>query len=366
MQKVLFLPLLQMASGHHQVADALICSLEKRAPEILCKKIEFLSYVNERIEKMVTRTYMKWIYYAPQAYEQTYKHFACKSSHAGNYQLQWYERLFEKKMEQLLEEEQPDLLVCTHAFPSFLVSRLKEKQKIFTPVINIYTDFFINNIWGRSGIDYHFVPTSLLKEELMGKYNIAGEQIYVTGIPVDECFEKGKKHANSFPPYPILISGGSNGLGDIRLLLQKLKHATDFHFIVLCGKNEKLVQSLTSWGVKHIQPFPFVSSRKEMNRLYEWATAVITKPGGITVSEALCKNLPIFIHSALPGQEEVNLRYLVSQQLAQQLDPASSYEKQLLNILNNKQERNHWHHRIHTYHKSKEAVAWQKILDLLK
>ncbi|MED4731259.1 hypothetical protein P9597_24605, partial [Aneurinibacillus migulanus] len=84
-----FFTTLQMASGHHQVADALICSLEKRAPEILCKKIEFLSYVNERIEKM----------------------------------------------EQLLEEEQPDLLVCTHAFPSFLVSRLKEKQKIFTPLI---------------------------------------------------------------------------------------------------------------------------------------------------------------------------------------------------------------------------------------
>ncbi|KIV49949.1 MGDG synthase family glycosyltransferase [Aneurinibacillus migulanus] len=86
MQKVLFLPLLQMASGHHQVADALICSLEKRAPEILCKKIEFLSYVNERIEKI----------------------------------------------EQLLEEEQPDLLVCTHAFPSFLVSRLKKTKNLYT------------------------------------------------------------------------------------------------------------------------------------------------------------------------------------------------------------------------------------------
>jgi processive 1,2-diacylglycerol beta-glucosyltransferase len=59
MQKILFLPLLQMASGHHQVADDLIRSVEKRAPEILCRKIEFLSYIDKWMEKLVTGIYMK-------------------------------------------------------------------------------------------------------------------------------------------------------------------------------------------------------------------------------------------------------------------------------------------------------------------
>ncbi|WP_047155241.1 MGDG synthase family glycosyltransferase [Aneurinibacillus tyrosinisolvens] len=366
MQKVLFLPLLQMASGHHQVADALIYSLEKRAPEISCRKVEFLSYVNQWMEKAVTELYLKWIYYAPQLYKQVYKHFACKTGYVSNSHLQWYEKLFEKKMEQLLKEEEPDLIICTHAFPSFLVSRLKEKRKIFTPVINVYTDFFINNVWGRNGIDYHFVPSVPLKDELISKLKIAGEQIIVTGIPVDECFEETKGHKKFVPPYTILISGGSNGLGNIPLILQNLKHATHFRIIVLCGKNEKLIHEVASWGVEHIQPIPFVSSREEMNKWYEQADAVITKPGGITISEALCKKLPIFIHSALPGQEEINLRYLVSQKLAHRIDFALSCEKQLFNVLNDEEQRNDWHHHLHTYNRSREAAAWKKVLEILK
>jgi processive 1,2-diacylglycerol beta-glucosyltransferase len=177
---------------------------------------------------------------------------------------------------------------------------------------------------------------------------------------VDECFEKAKRYTIILPPYTILISGGSNGLGDIPLILQKLKHATDFRCVVLCGKNEKLIHKIASWGVEHIQPIPFVSSREEMNDWYEQAVAMITKPGEITISEALCKKLPIFIYLVLPGQEEVNLRYLVSQKLAQRLDLASACEKQLLNVLGDEAQRNHWHHRIHTYHKSKDSVAWKK------
>ncbi len=52
-----------------------------------------------------------------------------------------------------------------------------------------------------------------------------------------------------------------------------------------------------------------------MNVLYEQAHAIITKPGGVTLSEALCKRLPIFTHSALPGQEEINKQYLLAKNL---------------------------------------------------
>ena len=92
-----------------------------------------------------------------------------------------------------------------------------------------------------------------------------------------------------------------------------------FITLVLCGKNQKLYEEIKGWELQHVAPIPYISSRTEMNELYERVDAIVTKPGGITVSEALRKNLPIFVHSALPGQEEVNLRYLTERNLVQEL-----------------------------------------------
>ncbi|MCB6704879.1 hypothetical protein LI092_10315, partial [Streptococcus parasanguinis] len=72
--------------------------------------------------------------------------------------------------------------------------------------------------------------------------------------------------------------------------------------------------------MKHIIPVPYIQSRKEMSRLYDEADAIITKPGGVTISEVIQKKLPIFIHSVLPGQEEINLAFLKQHGLVFELD----------------------------------------------
>jgi processive 1,2-diacylglycerol beta-glucosyltransferase len=41
------------------------------------------------------------------------------------------------------------------------------------------------------------------------------------------------------------------------------------------------------------------------------ADLIITKPGGVTIAEALVKRLPILIMDAIPGQEERNARFLL-------------------------------------------------------
>ena len=113
-------------------------------------------------------------------------------------------------------------------------------------------------------------------------------------------------HKNGDRP-KILISGGNSGLGGILKLSNELKKASHYDFLVLCGNNKKLFNEILSWNVEHVKGLPYISSRAEMNKLYNQVDAIITKPGGVTVSEALRKRLPIFVHSVLPGQEQINL-----------------------------------------------------------
>jgi processive 1,2-diacylglycerol beta-glucosyltransferase len=94
----------------------------------------------------------------------------------------------------------------------------------------------------------------------------------------------------------ILVSGGSSGLGNILEMLNEVKETNRFDYVVLCENNQKLYQEISSWKLAHINPVPYLSSRTDMNTLYDQVDAVITKPGGVTVSEALQKRLPIFIN----------------------------------------------------------------------
>ncbi|WML46024.1 glycosyltransferase [Neobacillus sp. PS3-40] len=365
MKKVLFLPLMRLQSGHHQVAEALMDMLKKHTDGITLKKIDLLSYTNGSLEKMITGSYLKWIRYAPGTYNRAYKSFFYVPP-TKEHSFMWYQHIFLKKMEQLLAEEQPDLIVCTHGFPSYLLSKLKMRGKCDVPVINVYTDFFINSVWGQEGIDIHFLPSQDVKETLMRKNQISKQNMFVTGIPVHEEITKNvyKQKYNERPK--ILISGGNSGLGGILKLSDELKQSSHFDFLVLCGNNQKLYKEILSWDLDHIKPLPYLSSRSEMNKVYEEVDAIVSKPGGVTISEALHKRLPIFVHSVLPGQEKINLQYLKNKGLVFEIDQKESFEIQLLSILKDPKKMDSWKQSIQSYQKGIELEQPENMVELIK
>lgn len=360
--KILFLPFLQMPTGHHTVADAMIRSLEQRISNVQCSKIDFFSYADKLLEKAFRLTYLTWIDHSPQTFVWLYRNFVYPSKSTKHFN--WYEIKFLDKMKSLLEEEQPDLIVCTQAFPSFLISRLRYSGISTPPVINIYTDFFINRLWGIQEIDYHFVPDHTIKTQLLAKHNVDPQRVFVTGIPIDECFHPRLAY-NPSPPYHILISGGSGGLGDMENLISNLPKNKNFYFSLLCGNNKKLYKEVFSLKMNNLKPLSYISSRDTMNALYHDAHAIITKPGGVTLSEALYKRLPIFIHSALPGQEDVNKDYLLEKKLIYPLDASCPIADQLALFLQDRNEQSLWQQRVDTYLEQIECPAWQKVMELL-
>jgi len=360
--KILFLPFLKMPTGHHTVADALIRSLEHRISNIHCKKVDFFSYADKLLEKAFRVTYLTWIDHSPQTFVWLYRNFVYPSNSTKHFS--WYEAKFLDKMKSFIQEEQPDLIICTQAFPSFLLSRLRYAGITTPPIINVYTDYFINTLWGIEGIDYHFVPDHTIKMQLLTTHNLNPNRIIVTGIPIDECFLPRPSYTSS-SPYHILISGGSGGLGDIEHLIKELPEDKQYYFSVLCGNNKKLYKEVFSLKLNNVKPLSYISSRDTMNALYNEAHAIITKPGGVTLSEALYKRIPIFIHSSLPGQEQVNNAYLQEKKLIYPLDVSHPIGEQLDRFFMDKHEQQQWQHRVETYLAQLECPAWQKILELL-
>lgn len=351
-KSVLFLPFLQISSGHHQAANALIDGIQSIHPHIRCDKVDILSYSYGSAELVISKIYLKWIRIFPSFYNAIYQTSVYKNINQ-NKRYWLYEILFIPFMKKLIKEKQPDLIVCTHSLPAYMLNYLKGNADVSIPVINVYTDYFIHRFWGIEHIDYHFVPSHQMKKFLNEK-GISDERIFITGIPIHSKIKKQRiKPATRTQSIPsVLISAGSLGVGGIADLIQKIVEVKPEHriqYFVLCGKNIKLYKKLARMQKNHIIPLPYISCREKMDELYEITDAILTKPGGVTISECIFKRKPIFIYDALPGQEEINLKKLKDSGLVFHLDK-QEIQGQLHSILQNLDELETYQNQVAKFH----------------
>ncbi|MBD1380655.1 MGDG synthase family glycosyltransferase [Metabacillus arenae] len=367
MKSILFMPFLQISSGHHHVADGIMEGLQEIDDSFQCEKVDILSYSYGKTEAFVSAVYLKWIHIFPSFYSWIYRKSVFENK-VNDKRFRLYELLFLFWMKKLIEEKNPRLIICTHALPSYMLSQIKQRTKQSTPVINVYTDYFINHIWGIKEIDYHFVPSSMMKDYLIDR-GIESNRIHVTGIPIHpklkENIKENIKKTKKRNKYSILLSGGNLGTGELKKFVQKLQPKGHIQYKVLCGKNAKLFQFIKELENPWIIPLSYISSKEEMNLLYHESDAIITKPGGVTISECLFKKLPIFVYHSLPGQEELNLRFLKKEGLVFHLEGwrrQSNLEEQIQNTLDSKQQNKGLSDSLNAYH---EELANEDISEAI-
>lgn len=323
MTKILFFPLLNsMPSGHHQVAEAIMEYISAHGNHIECKKIDILSEWNPVLEEAIVKFYKGWIHHAPALYGSCYRLLAKGSTSSRTHKL--YELLLIRKMEEVLAQEEPDLVVCTHALPSYLINQIKEKGKCSTPCLNVYTDFFINNVWGINNIEYHFVPSRQVKEQLIIETNFAENRVFITGIPVSTYIKKENENKPEKRESNLLFFAGGLKAKNILDELKTADKKENWHLQILNSLTNKALKKLSRQRFSGIQLLPDIASKNKMNELYSQATAFVTKPGGTLISEAIKKEVPIFVHMTLPGQEEINLHYLIEHKLVYKIPENSN------------------------------------------
>ncbi len=166
--KIIVLPLFRLSSGHHKAAEAVIEHISSIRPDADIQTVDILSYCHESLESVVSKMYMQWISKKPESYSKFYKSFMYtpEGKRSEQVPLHVWDKYFEFRLARLIEKEQPDYIICTHSYPSKLLNHLKRQQKVTIPVINVYTDFFVSDVWGKRSIDYHFVPHLEAKNRL--------------------------------------------------------------------------------------------------------------------------------------------------------------------------------------------------------
>lgn len=209
-----------------------------------------------------------------------------------------------------LQEEQFDCIVATQFFPAEVAAALKRRGRIKSKLMVVITDFDVHRIWLSTDVNIYAVASQWTKEKLK-KLGIEEDKITVTGIPTDEKFsydydiETLKTNLGlTRNMFTVLIATGSFGIGPIEAIIHRLQ---GFQIIVVCGHNQALFKRLTQ------RQYPFVKVLGLVHNMHELMAAadvMVTKPGGLSIAEALVSQLPLIFFNSIPGQETNNVRVL--------------------------------------------------------
>lgn len=299
--------------GHEKAAKALEKAIISSDNTHEVKVVSLLEVFSKAIEKLLRNIYMSMIKQTPSVWGWMYK-----KEH--NFSLIFKDVIANamlNKLNNYIKDEQPDIVIATHASCLGSLSKLKGRYQFSLAVA--FTDFQINNFWIYENIDYYFVPHEEFKHRLLSK-QVEPSKIYITGIPIDPIFSENKKNEGQYPvtAFNILIMGGGLGLGGIKEVIISLDKIKDVPLTVeiVTGTNQRLFDELLILREELTIPITIHHYVDTIHPLMARAHLLISKPGGLTVSEALSNQTPILVYKPLPGQEEQNVKFLIKNKTA--------------------------------------------------
>ncbi|MGD1017680.1 MAG: glycosyltransferase [Verrucomicrobiia bacterium] len=327
-RRILFLYLTKH-SGHYSAAMAIETAMRRLDTHVESMLLDSFSHANPVLSKVTLKAYLAALKTAPEIWEWMYDNPGFKERTAKIREL--LNRGNSRKLQRVLDEFDPDAIVCTQAFACGVMASWKRATGRKTPVlVGVLTDFVAHRYWADAAVDLYIAPSEDTRQKLVSQ-GVSPERVAAFGIPTNESFQQPVDKAAVIqslglkPDLPkILVMGGSLGLGPMKSVIRKLnKLPQPFDVIVVTGKNKELQEQLARKGPKLRHTTKIFGFVENVQELMEIAEIIITKPGGITTAEALVKKLPMIIINPIPGQEAKNTEYLLSQNVAVEAENAN-------------------------------------------
>lgn len=299
-----------IGTGHTKAAQAIAMQVRRRYPEAVVETVDFMAdgyYLN----RLIKESYLQMLHLTPNMYDVLYRW----TKSARRFSMQGImARAMKRNMKELLDKHRPDIVICTHPFPCSAVAYLKKTQYPNIVLTGVITDFAVHQMWIFDEVDLYFIGSADMLMAMVAK-GVSRKRVAVTGIPVLPSFseyDRGEAKVKDGRQLPnILIMGGGLGMGGVQESLHSLEQiARSLRIVVIAGRNKKLRRKLEKFSLRSHHSIRIYEYTDRIPELMASSQLLITKPGALTISEALTMELPMILFDPIPGQEIDNARFL--------------------------------------------------------
>jgi processive 1,2-diacylglycerol beta-glucosyltransferase len=349
--RILFLSA-SVGGGHTAAAAAVESALRDVDGDIETQTVDSYKYAASVFSKVVANGYIGMVKNVPQLYRFIYDR-AERSRDIPAFR-RWVSQYTAANLRALVSEQKPDLVVCTHAFPCGVMSEYKRQFDPSLPVVGIVTDFVVHPFWIYNNVDAYAVATPEMRQTLLAR-GVKRDRIVVSGIPVDPRFGRPRlptaelRAALGLPQdrHIVLMMGGGLGIGPLDRMIHALaKVDVPLAGAIVVGRNSRLEKRVLAVAEQTDYPLRVFGFVDNVYDFMHASDVLLTKPGGLTSSEALSAELPMVLVKPLPGQEERNTRYLVSRHAAVRAKGERQLAQMVGEILTSSERRSQLHDSI--------------------
>ncbi len=300
--------------GHYQTAMAIkeyLCQNKNTE----CEIVDVPSGTDKLSGEFISKGYVFTATHLSAGYRMVYNLSDKRKRHNASIAAYILDSVCGKFLTEYIDSYKPDVIISTHPFATVVVNLQAKKHKINAKLISIVTDLTIHPMWEQTTSDYVVVASErLLKpaEKKLGKDAV----VLPLGIPIKSEFSQkipkqdAREKMGIKDKFTVLVMMGSFGYANAAAsIVNDLDMAKeDFQIVVVCGNNAKLKERLSA--VKTNKDIKILGFYDDISTLMDACDCIITKPGGLSTSEALAKNLPMILTNPVPGHEDKNLKFL--------------------------------------------------------
>lgn len=356
MKKALILTA-SFGGGHNKAANNIKEKLIKR--NFLVEEIDLLKEISEKLDSLLVGGYLNIVSKTPDLYGLIYKGTNFTSQNIFSKPIL---NFLSTKILPIIEDVKPNVIIGTHVFAIGMMEHIRNKNLYDCPFISIITDYVTHKMYFSDYVDYYIVASEFTKEKMI-EDGIKKEKVYAYGIPIDDEFKKvtsSKKDG-----FNILTIFGSLGMNDFsEYIIPILEISKDIKMTMVCGTNEELKEKLLKKYSLFVNEkrLSILGYTEKIATLMETHNLLITKPGGLTVTEAIIKNIPMIIPFFIPGHEEENKNFIVEEEIGVFANGVENVAKEVKKFYKNRRKLEYMASNMKEISKS---FSVEKIIDLI-
>lgn len=295
-------------AGHKKAAEALAHAAKNKPYDV--RPLDIIDFMPPLTKKLYSDGYLLLISKFPRLWGFFYFVSDTPWLSVLNVHLRrWIDAITCRRLIKFIKREEPDVVISAHFLASEIVSYAKQKFNLKTRLISVVTDFGVHNFWINPKTDLYCCASRATLQNLVDK-GVPPDKIKVTGIPVDEKFtkplDKGLIRAEfgiDEKKFTVLVITGGIGVGPIEEIVELIEDQAQV--LVVCGNNKDLQEKLAQKKLPGVRVFGFINY---VEKLMGVSQVIVTKAGGLTVTESLTSGLPMVFFFLIPGQELINAK----------------------------------------------------------
>jgi 1,2-diacylglycerol 3-beta-galactosyltransferase len=307
MKRVLLL-MSDTGGGHRACATAISEAFQAYFPhQVSCEIVDGLK--NLRFPFTKATPIYPWLTRSKKLWSANFTHTDSPDAVKTLTQLFW--PLVKSPLENLLLDHPADLIVSLHPLLTHVVSKALDQLHLHSKFAVVVTDPFTpHSAWFTPLANHYFVSSSEAQTKAISN-GIPKSVITISPHPISPTFSSLPPKPQNTPPH-LLFMGGGQGLGEFYKTAIALDTSTyPFSLTLITGKNPTLLKKLEKTPFSHTTTI--LGYTPDIATFMNTADLLITKAGPSTIFEALACKIPLVIYDYLPGQEQGNLDFVISQ-----------------------------------------------------